>query len=146
LGPRTRGYFSVISELYVRLYGRFEQQGHIIAETASGGKEVRPDTSVGRFFAAWLRENKPDRVRDVRKYMHLFPNGYQFEANQYPNDLLPDFIRFVEEDWLPNQCERYLTPRDPAAIPYLPKVIAGPAASATPRRISIPKTVFGRLS
>jgi len=64
----------------------------------------------------------------------------------YPNDLLPDFIRFVEEDWLPNQCERYLTPRDPAAIPYLPKVIAGPAASATPRRISIPKTVFGRLS
>jgi BRO family, N-terminal domain len=141
-----RGYFSVISELYIRLYGRFEQQGHILAETSSGGTEVRPDNSVGKYFVAWLKKHKPERVRDVRKYMHLFPNGYQFEANQYPNDLLPDFIRFVEEDWLPNQCERYLKPRDPAAIAYLPKVIAGPATAAATRRISFPKTALRRSS
>ena len=44
------GYFSVISELYVRLYGKFEMYGHIIPDKAFDGKEIRPDNSVGRLY------------------------------------------------------------------------------------------------
>ncbi len=42
-----KGYFSVISELFIRLYGRFEKIGYQIPNKAFTGKEIRPDVSVG---------------------------------------------------------------------------------------------------
>ena len=41
-GRRIRtGYFSVISELFIRLYGRFEMVGYTIPNKAFSGKEIR---------------------------------------------------------------------------------------------------------
>jgi hypothetical protein len=131
-----RGYFSVISELYIRIFGRFEQLGHILAEKTRDGTEIRPDGSAGRLFSTWLQGNLPARARDFKMYMHLFPNGLQFEARQYPNDLLSYFIQFLEEDWLPNHAERYLKKRDPAALAFLPKLLGG-SSSPPQRQVSL---------
>src|ERR1035437_788410 len=38
-----KGHFSVISELFVRLYGRFAHYGYFIPDKAFDGKEIRPD-------------------------------------------------------------------------------------------------------
>ncbi|WP_180082042.1 BRO family protein, partial [Acinetobacter sp. YH12158] len=46
-----KGYFSVISELFIRLYGRFEKVGYTIPNKAFTGKEIRPDVSVGKRFS-----------------------------------------------------------------------------------------------
>ncbi|WP_419321014.1 Bro-N domain-containing protein [Caulobacter sp. ErkDOM-E] len=51
------GHFSVISELMIRLNGRLEMLGHVMADLAKDGKtENRPDGSVGRRFPAGLRK------------------------------------------------------------------------------------------
>ena len=55
-----RGYFSVISELFMRLYGRFEQVGYQIPNKAFNGKEIRPDVSVGKGFSAYLQKHHPE--------------------------------------------------------------------------------------
>lgn len=51
------GHFSVINELVVRLWGRFEHLGHVMADVANDGRELRPDISVGRGFSKWLQSN-----------------------------------------------------------------------------------------
>jgi len=55
-----KGFFSVISELFIRLYGRFERVGYKIPNKAFDGKEIRPDVSVGKLFANYLREKFPE--------------------------------------------------------------------------------------
>src|ERR1700722_4133383 len=67
------GYFSVITELYVRLYGKLEHVGYVIPDKSYLGKEIRPDTSVGLCFANHLRNNYPSVPDDFRKYIHAFP-------------------------------------------------------------------------
>lgn len=118
-----KGYFSVISELFIRLYGRFEKLGYQIPNKAFNGKEIRPDVSVGRLFASYLRDNHPEFANDYKMYSHLFPSGLEFDARQYKNDLLPLFIKFVDEQWIPNNAQGYFKPRDPIALDYLPKLI-----------------------
>jgi hypothetical protein len=118
-----KGHFSVISELFIRLYGRFEKLGYKIPNKAFDGKEIRPDVSVGRIFAKYLRDNHPEFANDYKMYSHLFPNGLEFDARQYKNDLLPLFIKFVDEEWIPNNAQAYFKPRDPIALDYLPKLI-----------------------
>lgn len=67
------GYFSVISELTIRLWGRLELVGHIMADKAPNGVENRPDVSVGRLFAKWLRYTHPNVCDDYKKYIHVTP-------------------------------------------------------------------------
>lgn len=119
------GHFSVISELVVRLWGRLEQLGHIMADRAAQGAEIRPDVSVGRLFAGWLRDRFPDLDVGFSYYWHWTPNG-EFEARQYPNTVLPHFIEFVDSVWIPNHSEEYFRERDPAALPYLPRLLPSP--------------------
>lgn len=120
------GYFSVISELAIRLLGRLEHVGHIMADRAPDGKELRPDTSVGRLFSAWLQENHPTVSDNFSYYIHK-TEEWEGEARQYPMSLLPLFIEFVDTVWIPAHSERYFNTRDPAALPYLPKLL--PSAS-----------------
>ncbi|GAA4338056.1 hypothetical protein GCM10023149_47820 [Mucilaginibacter gynuensis] len=118
-----RGYFSVISELFIRIYGKFEQVGYQIPNKAFDGKEIRPDVSVGRLFAQYLRDNHPN-VSDTHKmYSHRFPNGMTVDARQYKNEILPIFIKFVDEVWMPECAEKYLGDRDKLALQYLPKLL-----------------------
>lgn len=127
----SAGHFSVISELAIRLHGRLEMAGHIMADKAPDGKEIRPDGSVGKLFMKYLREKHPKEAASVSKYLHTTPE-WEGEANQFPWAVLPLFIEFVETDWLPNHAERYFKTRDTAALAYLPKVIANLRREAIP--------------
>jgi prophage antirepressor-like protein len=118
-----QGYFSVISELFIRLYGRFEHEGYKIPDTALNGKEIRPDVSVGKLFSSYLRTNYPQLAEQFKMYSHLFPDGSEHDARQYKNDLLPVFIEFVDTDWIPNRASVYFKKRDPIALDYLPKLL-----------------------
>lgn len=116
------GYFSVLSELAARLWGRLEMVGHVMADRAPDGKQLRPDTSVGSLFSAWLRENHPTVCDNYKFYQHK-TDEWEGEARQYPRSMLPLFIEFVDDVWIPQHSERYFNRRDPAALPHLPKLL-----------------------
>jgi hypothetical protein len=122
-GKIPNGYFSVITELYVRLYGKLEHGGYRIPDKGFNGKEIRPDTSVGKCFAAYLRDNYPSAPDEFEKYTHTFPNGWECEARLYPLELISIFIRYVEEVWIPERAEQYFEERDPKALEYLTKLL-----------------------
>jgi prophage antirepressor-like protein len=123
-----RDYFSVINELYVRLYARLEHAGYKIPNKAANGKEIRPDVSVGRCFAQWLRDNHPDVAENYKTYTHVFPtSGLEVEARQYPVELMHYFIKFVDNVWIPKNAEQYFKERDLKALDYLPKLLKNSA-------------------
>lgn len=119
------GFFSVINELTIRVLGRLEQAGHVVADKGADGKEIRPENSVGRLFADWLREHHPQMAQSFSLYLHKTPETF-VEARQYPNSMLPLFMDFVDQIWIPEHAERYFKGRDPAALPYLAKMLPGP--------------------
>lgn len=121
----TLGYFSVIDEITVRLWGRFEHLGHILADTAPDGKEIRPDVSVGRGFSKWLRENHPTIADNYLTYLHWTP-AKEVEARQYPRPMLGLFAEFLEGVWIPNEAEQYFNRRDPAALPHIGHLLPKP--------------------
>jgi len=118
------GYFSIISELFIRVYGRLEQMGHTLPDKGYQGKEIRPDVSVGLIFPKWLKKNHPLKQHLYKFYDHELPNKMIIQARQYRNDVLSIFIEFIETDWLPNHAHRYFKSRDAVALDYLPKLIA----------------------
>lgn len=119
-----QGYFSVITELYVRLYAKLEHAGYKIPNKAVDGKEMRPDASVGKCFAGYLRDNFPSAPQTFKTYTHSFPNGFECEARLYPIDLISIFIRYVEEVWIPERAEDYFQTRDRLALSFLPKLLS----------------------
>jgi len=121
-----KGHFSVISELFIRLYGRFERVGYQIPNRAFDGKEMRPDTSVGKMFSTYLKKNHPDMADMYKMYMHKFQGGLELEARQYKNELLPIFIEFIDSHWIPENAQKYFKERDPLALNYLPKLLGMP--------------------
>lgn len=124
------GYFSVMNELVVRLWGRFEHLGHIMADKAADGKELRPDISVGLGFSKWLKVNQAAIADDYMMYLHWTPAG-EFEARQYPAALLQHFWEYLDTDWIPNEAERYFNRRDPAALPHIAHLL--PSSRPAPR-------------
>jgi hypothetical protein len=121
------GHFSVISELFIRVYGKFEQAGHKIADRGPDGKELRPDVSVGITFPKWLKEAYPHLQKEFKTYRHLLPNGTEVDARQYKTSVLPAFIEFVETVWLTEHAYSYLESRDVVALQYLPKLLPPPS-------------------
>ncbi len=126
-----KGYFSIISELYIRFAGRLEQVGHVLADKAPGGKELRPDISVGKTFPKWLAKNYPLKADHYKMYDHKLPDGQIVEARQYRNDMLEHFIEFIDVEWLPYHAPAYLDTRDKKALAYLPKLLP-PATKKNP--------------
>ncbi|HBI8868956.1 Bro-N domain-containing protein [Acinetobacter baumannii] len=118
-----KGYFSVISELFIRLYGRFEKIGYQIPNKAFTGKEIRPDVSVGLRFSKFLKQKYPEHLDKFKMYNHKFPDGSEVEARQYQNILLPIFIQFVDEIWIPECASDYFKDRDPIALNFVPKLL-----------------------
>lgn len=117
-----QGYFSVISELAVMVAGRLERVGHVLADRAPDGREIRPDTSVGRCFSDWLHKHHPTVSTNYRMYMHKTPE-WEGEARQYPNSMLELFREYVETVWWPDRGPEYLRQRDPRAMPYLQRLL-----------------------
>jgi prophage antirepressor-like protein len=124
------GYFSVLSELVVRLWGRLEQLGYIMKDQAANGMELRPDVSVGRRFSGWLKENHPLVAARHKEYLHWTPAG-DFPARQYQNDVWPLFIEYVDTVWLPECGPQYFKTRDPGALQYLPRLLPPPKKRAS---------------
>ncbi|WP_061038260.1 BRO-N domain-containing protein [Vibrio coralliirubri] len=122
-GRVSRGYFSVIGELFIRLYGSLEMLGYEIPDKAADGKDMRPDGSVGILFSKYLTQNHPEQANTFQMYSHKFGNGHARDAREYPNDLLPIFIKFVDDVWIPTKANDYFKARDPMALEYLPKLI-----------------------
>lgn len=118
-----KGYFSVIRELYVDLYGKLEMVGYKIPNKAINGTEIRPDVSVGLLFNAYLKKHHPDKIENFRSYKHKFPNGMEFDCKQYPNSILHIFRQFVEDIWIPERASIYFAERDRMALDYLPKLL-----------------------
>lgn len=118
-----RDYFSVISEMYVRLYMELEKVGYVIPDKGEHGKQMMPDISVGRGFADFLKCHKSEFYNTAKTYLHTFPDGREVEANMYHIDALPMFIRYINEDWIPNRAMEYFKKRDPLALDYLPKLL-----------------------
>lgn len=116
------GHFSILNETVARIYGRFEMAGHVIADKAPDGKENRMDGAVGRRFSDWLKANYPGQKDNFSHYMHKTPQ-WEGLVRQYPNSMLPLFIEFVEGVWMPKYAQAYISPRDPAALPFLDKII-----------------------
>lgn len=125
------GYFSVISELVIRLWGRLEMVGHVMRDTAPDGKQLRPDGSVGTLFSKWLKANHPSVCDNYSFYSHV-TDEWEGDVRQYPIGMLPLFIEFVDTVWIPEHSERYFNTRDPAALPYLPRLIANTNYKAVP--------------
>lgn len=118
-----RGYFSVINELFTRLYAGLEHAGYKIPDRAMDGKEMRLDVSVGIGFSRFMKEKYPESFEELKKYPHHFPGGVTVDANQYPNKYIPLFIDYIESYWIPNYAEKYFRERDPQALEYLPKLL-----------------------
>ena len=123
------GYFSVMSELTIRLWGRLEKLGHTMADKAPDGVELRPDVSVGRRFSDWLKKHHPTVAANYRLYLHWTPAG-EFEARQYPNSLLPLYLEYVDTVWIPKHAQDYFNSRDPAALPYIAHLLPAPPKTA----------------
>jgi prophage antirepressor-like protein len=135
------GYFSVINELVWWLWGRLAHVGHVMADRGPDGRELRPDVSVGRLFAAWLRDKHPERAEAYKTYLHTTPET-EIEARQYPDILLPMFRRFVDTVWIPAHSQEYFRTRDPEALLYLPHLLPGSRPTQIPSR---PAFAFPRL-
>ncbi|MBN9400557.1 MAG: hypothetical protein J0I17_10315 ['Candidatus Kapabacteria' thiocyanatum] len=117
-------YFSVISEMYARLYIALEKVGYSIPDKGVGGKQMMPDISVGRGFASFLKKQNSEFYNQHRTYWHSFPDGRpDVEANMYHIDALPIFIRYIHEKWIPENAHEYFKQRDPLALDYLPKLL-----------------------
>ena len=91
-----RNYFSVISEMYARLYMELEKVGYSIPDKSENGTQMMPDISVGRGFAAFLKRNKSEFYNTAKTYRHTFPDGREVDANRYHIDALPMFIRYIK--------------------------------------------------
>lgn len=124
------GHFSVISELAIRVWGRLEQVGHVMADKAADGRENRPDVSVGMGFAKYLRKNHPTVSDNYSQYLYKTPQA-EVLARQYPIAMLPLYLEFVDSHWIPMCAEEYFRTRDPAAMPYLPRLLPAPDQTRT---------------
>lgn len=115
--PRT--HFSMLQELTYSLIAPMEADGYTLPE------HMVPDISEGRMFCKWLREVKGVDPTSFPTYTHRYEDGRKVQARLYPNELLPDFRKHFQEEWLPNRAGMYFESRDPKAIGYLPKLIEG---------------------
>jgi hypothetical protein len=108
---------------------------------APDGKEIRPDNSVGRLFSDWLRDRHPAKCGSISYYVHKTAE-WEGDARQYPFAILPLYIEFVDTVWIPEHAERYFATRDPAALPYLPKLLPSPTKPRVGMTRGIPR--FGK--
>jgi len=118
------GYFSVISEMFVRLYSEFEKMGYAIPDKSFYGKQMMPDISVGKDFSTYLKKKNSPYAKLYKTYKHIFPDGRPpVDARMYPIEALPDFYKFINNVWLKEKAYNYFKERDPLALDYLPKIL-----------------------
>lgn len=118
-------YFSVITEMYVRLYSALEAVGYVIPDKGLHAKKMMPDISVGQGFAKYLKENDVKYYDNCKTYEHTFDDGREAQsAKMYSIDALPLFIKWLYNVWIPTKSQAYFKGRDDLALDYLPKLLS----------------------
>ncbi|NDW17569.1 hypothetical protein D0T53_01395 [Dysgonomonas sp. 216] len=132
-----RGYFSVISELFVTLGQELSKYGYDIPDKGIDGKGFYPDISVGKMFSDYLKKIEHPLRNSYKKYKHSFVDErIDVDAKMYPLDLLPEFRRFVFNIWLPKRGPIYFREKDPVALDYLPKLLEKPSDNDIQENVS----------
>ncbi|MET4727387.1 hypothetical protein ABIE09_001181 [Lysobacter enzymogenes] len=134
-------HFSVLNELALNLIAPLEKQGYTIPE------HMVPDISQGKMFAKWLRDEKGVDTSTMPCYDHEYADGREVQARLYPIELLEDFRRHFNEVWLPTRSVSYFKDRDPAALPFLDKLLLPAPAPKPPtpqRRFPVKKAAKKR--
>jgi hypothetical protein len=121
-------HFSMLNELTFGLIAPLESEGYTLPES------LVPDISEGRIFCQWLRDAKEIDTDTLPKYQHKYKDGRVVWAKLYPNELLADFRKHFNEEWLPNRSIKYFEKKDPNALPFLTKMLSSP--KSVPKRIS----------
>lgn len=110
-------YFSMLEQMYVRLFGRLELQGYVIPDN------LIPDISLGKIFNNWLRDQGYN-PENFPTYTHTFGDGVRppVKARLYPDEI---YVAFKHRliDWITNHSVKYFKTRDTNIIPYLNKVL-----------------------
>lgn len=114
------GYFSILQEITTRLIGPLEFRGYDVPAN------MMPDVSVGQIFCRWLRETKKIDPSQFKTYDHVFEDGRVVKAKLYPNELLSDFVKHFQEEWIRNRAAKYFQGRDAEALPFIAKLLEGP--------------------
>jgi hypothetical protein len=65
------------------------------------------DNSMGQHFCKFLKK-RGINPSSFATYVHRFPDGRAVEAKAYPNDLLPDFRRWLRSEYEPKIFPKYL--------------------------------------
>lgn len=111
------GYFSILQEMSLMLIGPLEANGYELPE------QMVPDISMGKFLCKHLRDELGIDTDSLPTYLHRYPDGRRVRAKLYPDEVLAEFRRIIRFGWLPERAAKYFGERDPAALPYLDKVI-----------------------
>ncbi|HGM6050704.1 MULTISPECIES: KilA-N domain-containing protein [Stenotrophomonas] len=119
-------HFSILGELAISLIAPLEARGYTLPE------QMVPDISEGKMFAKWLRDQGVDTSK-MPTYKHRYADGRVCDAKMYPVGYLHAFRLHFNEVWLPNKAHQYFRERDPAALPYLDKILLeAPGAPGLP--------------
>lgn len=119
------GHFSVLTEMTLMLIAPLELMGYTLRES------LWPDISEGKMFASWLRAHGVE-PKELPTYRHEFEDGRKaVYARAYPEHLLANFRQHMREVWLPTRSIGYFKDRDPAALPYLPRLLPPPEKKAS---------------
>ena len=110
------GHFSILQEMGLRFFSKFEIQGYHLPSN------LVPDISVGRMFAGWLRKQGVN-VDEMPSYKHRYEDGRIFPAKAYPMALFTAFHAHLNKVWIPKRSYKYFAERDKAALPYLNKLL-----------------------
>ena len=113
------GHFSMLNEMTIALIAPLEHMGYVLPDN------MVPDISEGRMFSKFLRDHGED-PDGMPRYTHVYEDGRAISARAYPNAILPMFRRHFVEEWMAKRALEYFGPRDPAAIPYIEKLLALP--------------------
>lgn len=109
-------HFSILNELAISLIAPLEAKGYTLPE------RMVPDISEGRMFAKWLREQGVD-TDAMPTYTQRYMDGRVCKPKMYPIGYLHHFRLHFNEVWLPTKAYQYFRERDPAALPYLDRLL-----------------------
>ena len=102
------------------LIAPMEMQGYTLPE------HLVPDISQGKMFCKWLRDRHGVDTDALPTYLHDYEDGRRVNAKAYPDSLLAELRRHFREEWFPKKALAYFAERDPAALPYLPRLLPPP--------------------
>lgn len=110
-------HFSMLGEMSVSLFGPLERNGYVPL------KSMIPDSSSGRMFCKFLRDEMGINTDSLLTYSHRYEDGREFPAKLYPIEILGAFRKYLLEVWFPEKSVKYFKDRDINALPALSKVL-----------------------